>query len=367
MAVDQSLDLLVDRIYAAALRPEMWGEVVSEVGVRIGATSGTSLWFGNNGLELVRAEIWNIDPDALAEYQKHYLAFCPRYRASRELEVGAVYDDRQTRSREDGKARDYYAFVDRYNLGLARIALAEKRPSLTIGMNFYNRTKEGLSDDGEAVLGFLSPHFRRACNLTQALGDLADRATLGDAWFHARTASLTLDAEGNVARINATAEGILKLADGLSVVNGRLMAAAPKDRAKLEAEIARGVGNKLSEQQSSGDFILISRPSGLPAFALSIVPMTLGGSREKAIATIAPTVPDITPRSLQRAFGLTHSEACIAAALSGGRSPEQIAADRLVSLSTIRSQMKAIYNRLDVGSQLELVSRITAAALGVRL
>lgn len=101
MSIHGGLDPLIDRIYAAAMHPETWGEVIATVGEKIGATSGTSLWFGRGGLELLRAEIWNVNPEALSEYQDHYLAFCPRFRVSRGLDVGAVYDDSRMRQSGD--------------------------------------------------------------------------------------------------------------------------------------------------------------------------------------------------------------------------------------------------------------------------
>jgi DNA-binding CsgD family transcriptional regulator len=363
----EDLDGLIDRIYAAALQTESWGDVVAEAGARLGATSATSLWFGKNGTELLQAHIWNIDPEALETYQQHYLAFCPRYRASKELDVGAVYDDRHYRMASDGPVRAYYDFMDRYDLGIARIALAEKRPGLTIGMNFYNRIDDGLSADGARVLSLLAPHFRRACNLVQALGDVTERAVLGDAWFAARTASVTLDGQGRTVRINTAAEALLNLRDGLALVQRRLVASVSADQSRLQSEIAQAVGVAPASPAQDGRFVLVSRPSGLPAFAVSAMPLHGGNGAEQAILTIAPTVPQILPKSLQHAFRLTASEACIAAALAKGQSPGQIAADRGVSLQTIRSQIKSIYARLDVRSQGELVSRITAASLGVRI
>jgi DNA-binding CsgD family transcriptional regulator len=368
MASGESLDGLIDRIYDAAIYPDAWGEVVAEVGTTVGATSATSLWFGEGGTELLQAHVWNINPEALTSYQQHYLAFCPRYRASQGLGVGTVYDDLAERAAPTRTAREYYDFMDRYELGLARIVLAEKRQDLTIGMNFYNRAQDGLSAEGQRILSELAPHFRRACNLAQGLGDVADRAALAEAWFASRTASLTLDASGNVVRINAAAEALLALADGLRVVQRRLVAATATDQARLREELGFALGlAPATGPRSSGSFVLLSRPSGQPPFALSAVPVPRPATRERAIVTIAPTVPRITPDVLRQAFGLTPSEASIAAALAEGKSPEQIARGRLVSVQTIRSQIKAIHARLDVRSQAELVSRITAAALGVRL
>lgn len=361
------LDPLIDLIYDAALRPELWGEVLARVGTAIGATSGSCLWFGRDGLELLRADVWNVAPDAVAEYQAHYLAFCPRYRASKVLELGTVYDDRDLRTSPEGKLKEYFDFMDRYELGVARIALAEKRHGLTIGMNFYNRRHDELSEQGTAILRQLSPHFRRACNIAQSMSDIGEKAALGEAWFRATTASLTLDAQARVVRANRAAERLLAAADGLEIRQGRLVAQAQSSRRTLDAEVARVLSAPSVAPDAAGDFILIARPSGAPPFALSVIPLPVEFTRERAIVTISPTRADVSVSAIQRAFALTFSEASIASGLCHGRSPEQIAIERAVSVHTIRTQLKTIYAKLGVNSKAELVARITSAALGVRL
>lgn len=368
MASADTVEVLIDSIYATALQPDTCGELVGSVGRKLGATSGASLWFGSGGSEILHAHSWNVDPEALSTYEQHYLPVCPRLKATRDLDVGTVYDDRAMRNENDPRLRDYYAFMDRHDLGLARMVLAEKRPGLIIGMNFYNRTTDGLPEEGEQLLGLLSPHFRRACNLAQALGDVFERAALGDAWLEARTASLTLDRTGLVVRLNAQAESVLREGDGLRLIRRRLVTGMTKDQDLLRAEIASALTlTSPARAASAGTFVLISRPSGKPPYAVSVVRLPRSIGRERAIVTIAQSVPQVAPQVLQHAFGLTRSEASITAALTEGKSPEDIAEARGVSLQTIRSQMKTIYRRLDVGSQAELVSRVTAAALGVQL
>lgn len=57
-------------------------------------------------------------------------------------------------------------------------------------------------------------------------------------------------------------------------------------------------------------------------------------------------------------YGLSASVAAVAAQLAVGRSPAAIAHKRGVSLGTIRTQVRRIYEKVGVTSQLELSARL---------
>ncbi len=58
---------------------------------------------------------------------------------------------------------------------------------------------------------------------------------------------------------------------------------------------------------------------------------------------------------------LSTREREVAAALVGGHSPNEIATNSYVSVGTVRSQLKSIYSKLGVTSQLELVTLVHTA------
>jgi DNA-binding CsgD family transcriptional regulator len=57
-------------------------------------------------------------------------------------------------------------------------------------------------------------------------------------------------------------------------------------------------------------------------------------------------------------YGLTAAEARVASLVAEGLSPEQIARARKVSLHTVRSQIRAVYDKLGVHRQVELAGRL---------
>jgi DNA-binding CsgD family transcriptional regulator len=69
-----------------------------------------------------------------------------------------------------------------------------------------------------------------------------------------------------------------------------------------------------------------------------------------------PRYPSHT--ALQVRFGLTTAEAEIAQAIANGAGLQAVATARGVSIQTVRSQMKAIFRKVGVKSQVQLVSLV---------
>lgn len=63
----------------------------------------------------------------------------------------------------------------------------------------------------------------------------------------------------------------------------------------------------------------------------------------------------VTAAQLRQAFGLSAAEAAVAEALIVGRSPDEYAASAGVAVSTVRTQLRSIYEKTASRSQAEAV------------
>lgn len=363
---EERVGSLVEGFYEAALEPERWRDMLIRAGQAIGATGATVFWVNGSGTSLLRAEGWNMDPEALALYESYYITICPRMRMSGRLGAGDVFDDLAVRRAPTAKDREYYEFADRYGYDFARILLAEHSPDLRIGFNFYGPIREDSRDEEQALLHALAPHARRAAHLTLRVAEVAERAEFGDALFEHSGAMMVIDGAARLLRLNARAEAVLGSRDGLRVVKGHLQAMTPADDARLSSEVAAALAGGAARQPPPEGFALVTRPSGRPAWAVSAIPLPRHGSglaqsAGRALLSIAETVPRVSPARLRRGFGLSSAEAEVAAALAGGMSLEGIAAARRASVGTVRAQVKAVFAKLEVSTQAQLVGRVAAA------
>ena len=115
---------------------------------------------------------------------------------------------------------------------------------------------------------------------------------------------------------------------------------------------------------------LVPRPTGRP-LAVMVIPFL---PRERDIALTEPGAllmirdPDVstpTNNALRELFGLTPTEAAIAAALVDGKSLQEIAAASGTTFHTVRSHLKAITQKTGTRRQSDLIALILRSLTGL--
>ncbi len=116
---------------------------------------------------------------------------------------------------------------------------------------------------------------------------------------------------------------------------------------EIAAAIAKGVGGIVIEQNAAETLIECLRKV---AEGDTCVPAELVARASERTS------------KLNGSAELTRSEAEIASALARGEHARQIASRRGVSVTTVRSQIRSIYAKLGVSSQVELMAKVRTAA-----
>lgn len=171
-------------------------------------------------------------------------------------------------------------------------------------------------------------------------------------------AAFLCDAQARVRAMTPCAQTLLGEDRALEVVGGRL-------RARSEgADLSQAIRQQAAEP-GNGATVLIPMEAG-PALVLDITPLI----REVWAAPLAVRVL-VTSRArtsnearsgsvLQASFGLTLAETQIALSLARGRTPGEIAAERSVSIQTVRTQIRSLYSKVGVGHRAALASRLSS-------
>lgn len=217
-------------------------------------------------------------------------------------------------------------------------------------------------------LGLVVPHLRRAFELYALLdeakakvGDIAAALDIVDAGI------FLVDADMRVAHVNMAGDAMVKEGD-IALRSGKL--AFRDDRASRQVAAAVALALAAARGEANlphAEHMEVPRPnSDSGPYRVSLHPLPLGTGNVKlatrsqiAVVVRAPgrSGTDVA-RRLQTTFRLTPSEAALGAALAVGASLADFAQQRSVAMSTVRSQLKALYEKTDTNRQGELVARL---------
>lgn len=164
-----------------------------------------------------------------------------------------------------------------------------------------------------------------------------------------------------VHEMNEACDAIIKRADGLSLLGGRLVCRRSEDQAALARTVAATVNTSATE----GGVICVHRTSGAqPYVARPLGARAAARTSGKCLLMIVD--PDQGPRSAEEIwramFDLTECELIIAEGLVSGRKITDIAVQRGVSVETVRTQTKRMFERLHVSSQTQAAVLLSQSA-----
>jgi DNA-binding CsgD family transcriptional regulator len=253
---------------------------------------------------------------------------------------------------------DWYKRHDlRYFIGSA---LADTR-RYKIMWSLQRSPAQGHAQQPEIdLVGLLKPHLARALVLADQLGTLDAIAKFSLAMFEASPNALfALDENGTILFANSRAEVHLNAAEGICTSDGKLSAALSSEQAILHRLIQDSASSQLT---GNGGWTRVSRPNGGPPYAIFVAPLNV--QDEELLAQTARVLVIVHDTGEHRkadaamlagVYGLTDAEARLASALSAGHSIESAAADLGVQVTTVRSQLQAVFRKIGVNRQQDLM------------
>lgn len=359
------MERLIDLIYETIADPTLWPEVTSVLAREVGATAA---WMGQLGrIEPVFFARDNLPEETIDEYVRHFagvdLLVREWRRRPRDMEGRVVHlfnyvDERTWLSSEI--CNDFclkYSIGDVLTASLSPGAKASEARFIT----FFRPPGEFFPDVAAKTYGILLPHLSRAARLRDAV---SRELAYVPKWTAALLEQLSygvflLDKSGRLTHANAAGQTILRARDGLLLQPGGQLVAAERSAARrLEVVLKTCLSS-----QPQGTEMVVPRSSG-GSWLLSACPLQSTSAEFFAgeqtcrawvsVSDTSATRPDISAR-LGALFGLTPAEQRVATSLLEGRSPTEIADAHGVSLPTVRTQVQAVFSRIGVRRQAELV------------
>jgi len=231
---------------------------------------------------------------------------------------------------------------------------------------------DGWSFDQIDMITRLLPHVRQFVRVRQAL--LEDRATgtsLANLLDNVRSGVIQLDRRGRIVAANDLASDLMRRGDGLADQGGFLHACSRAEDANLQRLLALALPR--SGGQGTSGSMMVKRPRVLPRLVLHVSPVGGGQSdfRPLHVAALVLVIDparraQVDPELVTKALDLTPAESQVAAMLTEGKTPREVAAATGRKESTIRWHMQNIFIKQGISRQTDMV-RLVLPLAGVRL
>jgi DNA-binding CsgD family transcriptional regulator len=357
-----SFENLVDRIYHAATEPDIWSDVLHDLGQTVDAPVGlllmwrTGHWIGS---QVSRGTPPGIDTYLTSDARTRSITTPRLLSANHAGFLSSAEWFTEEEYRNDPFTTEWHGPAGLHHCAATAIHL----PNGDVAVVQFSRRK-GVAKMSRADLAKLDafrPHLARTA-LLAARWRLERLRAATEALDLVGLPAVVLDSLGRVIAANKPIEKLSACVVWRS--DNRI---AFIDRAANNLLI-NAVGAMKSPSTSAVRSFPVRLPARCEAMVAHLIPMT-GGSRDffdggYGILIITPVSHSgpIDTALLQGLFDLTPCEARLASGIAEGLSLEQLAARYSVTRDTVRTQTKAVFAKTGTNRQAQLASLLAGSS-----
>lgn len=371
MSVGAVLEATFASLYEGVESDETWSLALDAVTDLIGGVGGT---FELNEKPTGRPLMLNFGARfaevAPMEYLQHYGPLNPRLPAHLVNPVGSVLYDRLCFSEAEMDRDEFHTdFLAKFDLRYFVSGVVLETPDYVGCIAIQRSIKQGhVEADEIALMNRLMPHIQQVADIQLRLADARRRdATFVQGLEHLDDGILFVDAQGCVLNGNAAAQAILSRDDGITATDMRLQF---RDRSASSAFVAamRGLAGGTGHDIDGPARSFPARRTGdaraylVTVRAVSIPDNLSSFSRDGAAIVFLrdpSDVSDLDADLLRQSFDLTAAEAELACLVDRGLTLEEVADRRGVTITTVRSQLYSLMDKLGIHRQTELTALLT--------
>ncbi|MFN4163123.1 MAG: helix-turn-helix transcriptional regulator [Ferrovibrio sp.] len=174
-----------------------------------------------------------------------------------------------------------------------------------------------------------------------------------------------LDAQGEVLFVNTMARSALVDKGILRLKNGAIGAVHHATQRKLQAAIASSLSSSVHANLTTREVLTIPPKAGGPSYLVEVVPLL---PRQQLLTDQQPVslilvgergkVPHLREHQVKEMYHLTNSEAEIAVMLAQGLRPAEICKIKGISINTLKTHRRRLFDKLGVETQAQLARLI---------
>ena len=246
-------------------------------------------------------------------------------------------------------------------------AILDISPTQVGGFGIHRRKADGRFTEKErAKLTNFAAHLQRALRMRARLAEVSTQTkwTL-DALAQGNACFFVLDRNCGLVHASPDAASLTGLGQPFAMVGGCLQVRDSGSHRAFAKMVAAAVATAEGTPTVTGNALLLRRPGSLPV-SLTVSPLPrLSDNAPCALVFIKDAAKGgANPSHLKTLFGLTETEAQVAAELAGGASLHDIAERHEVSENTVRTHVQRILSKSKTSRQGEFVGLVLRSAAG---
>ncbi|WP_233889943.1 helix-turn-helix transcriptional regulator [Paraburkholderia flagellata] len=357
---------LLNAAYDAAIESGRWSSVSRQIADMFGTHSCT-IQIRSNGETVVLGCTANVSPALMQEYQDHYHATDIRAEGAIAKGLDRAYIGAELVPNALLTRSEHFDFLRKAEMYFVVGGGVSVSPH-EIGMIGVQASHNAAEFDGNdrRKMALLLPHLQRAFQLRSTFMRHAIERDMGLAAMDRLSIAVILtDQTSKVLFANRAAQSLFEKADGLVETNRHLSTDSSATTQTLLRFVQLACNRENLERLSPLSGALTLQRARHTPLSVIVAPVNAGDlsaitDRPMAMVLVRDTqhANASTPEILQQLFMLTRAEARLASELADGRSLEEIATSKVVSLNTVRSQLKSLLNKTGTQRQGELVALV---------
>lgn len=361
MSEQRLFDTAVASLYETVLHPQHWSVAIAHVASVFDAPSAALFGYDFASGAVSDLRTHGLDPDVGQRYAAYYHQLDPGRSVAMAAPVGVWLADELLL---DLRSQRYREYVHDFALpsGIGWVAGCKVTGDSRTCTYLSLGRRPGALRFGDASLGqyrALEPHLRRVSQMrTNIVAAAVDHALARACLDRLRAGMVVVDKARRIHMVNSHGATLLRNGHALSVSNRRLRCSTPS----LDERLGRLIESACLPSASGGALrIMLSGES--QGLFLNVVPIPQGHdlasllAEPLALVVITDPAADAIPVDAYRAlFALTAAEAALLAGLVAGTTVGEWARQRGVSVATVRTQLRSLFDKTGTDSQARLVA-----------
>jgi len=363
-------ETLIGNVYEASYRPEHWPIVLEGIARMTHSDSALFMYRDNELASASTVHFHNISTDAVRTFNESAGDDPSTELFMKSVPLGTATANHllipKGTSLEDFYGDFYDTMLAPFNMHFVGGVVLFNDQARTMGIGIHRRKTSGPWKRKHLdALTNLAPHLQRALHIhreftrmrlrEQALQKGLDRLLIGLILF---------DEFMHPVYLNPVAKAALDNHPAIRYQHQKLTAHRIEDTRAIYDALQKAVNATPNDDPGLRSTALgIRHPENASPLPMLVTPVIAGGRNDlgslDARAAILISDPEknqpIVPEALRSAYGLTTKEAEVAIAVANGMALEDIAELRCVAVSTVRSQLNSVFNKLGISRQAELV------------